>query len=43
LGSVREVVSRILEDLRAQDIVRLDRGQIYVLDVIGNKLQCTNA
>jgi CRP/FNR family transcriptional regulator len=32
LGSVREVVSRILEDLRAQDIVRLDRGQIYVLN-----------
>jgi len=32
LGSVREVVSRILEDFRAQGIVQLDRGQIHVLD-----------
>jgi CRP/FNR family transcriptional regulator, anaerobic regulatory protein len=33
LGSVREVVSRILEDLRAQGIVVLDRGKICVSDV----------
>jgi CRP/FNR family transcriptional regulator, anaerobic regulatory protein len=33
LGSVREVVSRILEDLRSQGIVVLDRGQINVMDV----------
>lgn len=33
LGSVREVVSRILEDLRAQGVVQLDRGQIHVMDV----------
>jgi len=32
LGSVREVVSRILEDFRAQGIVQLDRGQIHVFD-----------
>ncbi|MEO8356277.1 MAG: Crp/Fnr family transcriptional regulator [Chloroflexota bacterium] len=32
LGSVREVVSRILEDFRTQGIVQLDRGQIHVLD-----------
>ena len=32
LGSVREVVSRILEDLRLQGIVTLDRGKIRVLD-----------
>ena len=32
LGSVREVVSRILGDFQAQNIVRLDRGQIVVLD-----------
>jgi len=32
LGSVREVISRILEDFRAQDLVRLDRGQIHVLN-----------
>jgi len=32
LGSVREVISRILEDFRAQGIVQLDRGQIHVLD-----------
>jgi len=32
LGSVREVVSRILEDFRARGIVQLDRGQIRVLD-----------
>jgi CRP/FNR family transcriptional regulator len=32
LGSVREVVSRILEDFREQGIVQLDRGQIHVLD-----------
>ncbi len=33
LGSVREVVSRILEDFRAQGIVQLDRGLIHVMDV----------
>jgi CRP/FNR family transcriptional regulator, anaerobic regulatory protein len=32
LGSVREVVSRILGDFQAQNILRLDRGQIFVLD-----------
>jgi len=32
LGSVREVVSRILEDFRAQNIVQLDRGHIRILD-----------
>jgi CRP/FNR family transcriptional regulator len=32
LGSVREVISRILEEFRAQGIVQLDRGQIYILD-----------
>jgi CRP/FNR family transcriptional regulator len=32
LGSVREVISRILEDFRAQGMVQLDRGQIQVLD-----------
>jgi CRP/FNR family transcriptional regulator len=32
LGSVREVISRILEDFQAQHIVRLDRGQVDVLD-----------
>jgi CRP/FNR family transcriptional regulator len=32
LGSVREVVSRILEDFRSQGIVGLDRGQISVFD-----------
>jgi CRP/FNR family transcriptional regulator len=33
LGSVREVISRILEDFRARGMVQLDRGQINVLDV----------
>jgi CRP/FNR family transcriptional regulator len=32
LGSVREVVSRILGDFQQQNIVQLDRGQIFVLD-----------
>jgi CRP/FNR family transcriptional regulator, anaerobic regulatory protein len=32
LGSVREVVSRILGNFQAQNILRLDRGQIFVLD-----------
>lgn len=32
LGSVREVISRILEDFQAQNIVQLDRGQVNVLD-----------
>ena len=32
LGSVREVVSRILGDFQAQQIVHLDRGQIFVLN-----------
>jgi CRP/FNR family transcriptional regulator len=32
LGSVREVVSRILKDFESKGMVRLDRGQIQVLD-----------
>ena len=32
LGSVREVVSRILEDFQEQRIVQLERGQIRILD-----------
>jgi CRP/FNR family transcriptional regulator, anaerobic regulatory protein len=32
LGSVREVVSRILGDFQAQRIVQLDRGQIFILN-----------
>jgi CRP/FNR family transcriptional regulator, anaerobic regulatory protein len=32
LGSVREVISRILEEFQAQNFVRLERGQVYVLD-----------
>lgn len=32
LSCAREVVSRILEDFRSLGIVRLDRGQIHVLD-----------
>jgi len=32
LGSVREVISRILEDFQTQNIIRLDRGQVNVLD-----------
>ena len=33
LGSVREVVSRILGDFQAQHLVQLDRGQIFVLNM----------
>ncbi len=32
LGSVREVVSRILKDFEGREIVRLERGQIRILD-----------
>jgi CRP/FNR family transcriptional regulator, anaerobic regulatory protein len=32
LGSVREVISRILEDFQKQNIVQLDRGQVKVVD-----------
>ena len=32
LGSVREVISRILEEFQAQNFVRLERGQVCVLD-----------
>lgn len=32
LGSVREVVSRVLKDMAARGVVRLERGQIHVLD-----------
>lgn len=32
LGSVREVISRLLKDFEAQGLVRLRRGQIEVLD-----------
>jgi CRP/FNR family transcriptional regulator len=32
LGSSREVVSRLLEDLEARGVVRLSRGEIEILD-----------
>ncbi len=32
LGSVREVVSRILEDFEAKGLIKVERGQIEVLD-----------
>jgi CRP/FNR family transcriptional regulator len=32
LGSVREVISRILKEFETQGLVRLDRGQILVLE-----------
>ena len=32
LGSVREVVSRILKDFEGQGILELERGQIRVVD-----------
>lgn len=32
LGSVREVISRILKDFQAKGLVKLKRGQIEVLD-----------
>jgi CRP/FNR family transcriptional regulator len=35
LGSSREVVSRILEDFVARDLIRLARGSVEVLDVPG--------
>jgi CRP/FNR family transcriptional regulator len=33
LGSVREIVSRILGSFADREMVRLDRGQIHILDV----------
>jgi CRP/FNR family transcriptional regulator len=35
LGSVREVISRILADFQGQGMVQLERGQIRVLDKAG--------
>jgi len=35
LGSVREVISRLLKEFESQGWVRLDRGQIQVLDPSG--------
>ena len=35
LGSSREVISRLLEDLAEQGIVRASRGEIEVLDLEG--------
>jgi CRP/FNR family transcriptional regulator, anaerobic regulatory protein len=35
LGSSREVISRLIEDLSARGIVRLARGEIEVLDIEG--------
>ncbi len=32
VGSVREVVSRILKDFEAQGLVRLERGRIHLVD-----------
>ena len=32
LGSVREVISRLLKEFESQALIRLDRGVIYVLD-----------
>lgn len=32
VGSVREVVSRILKDFEAQGLVRLERGRIHIVD-----------
>ena len=32
LGSSREVISRILEDLKAKDLIRTGRGEIEILD-----------
>ncbi|MEW5985439.1 MAG: Crp/Fnr family transcriptional regulator [Chloroflexota bacterium] len=32
LGSVREVVSRVLKDMAARGVVRLERGQIHILN-----------
>jgi CRP/FNR family transcriptional regulator len=35
LGSSREVISRLLEDLSARGIVRVSRGEIEILDIEG--------
>jgi len=35
LGSVREVITRILKEFESQGLVRLDRGQVQVLDPVG--------
>ncbi len=35
LGSAREVISRALEGFEAQGLVRLERGQIQILDQVG--------
>ena len=32
VGSVREVISRILKEFEARDLVRLERGRIHILD-----------
>lgn len=32
LGTVREVISRILKDFEAQGLIRLERGQIHILE-----------
>jgi CRP/FNR family transcriptional regulator len=32
LGSVREVISRILGDFQKENIIHLDRGQIFILN-----------
>lgn len=37
LGSVREVVSRILEGFEAKGLIKLERGQIHILDPEGLK------
>ncbi len=34
LGSTREVISRTLEAFQAQGLVRLKRGQVYILDPV---------
>jgi CRP/FNR family transcriptional regulator len=41
LGSAREVVSRILEDLRARGLVRLSRGTVDVVDITSLSLLAT--
>lgn len=32
LGSVREVISRILKDFKAKGLIKMERGQIVILD-----------
>jgi CRP/FNR family transcriptional regulator len=41
LGSAREVVSRILEDLRSRGLVRLARGTVDVVDITSLSLLAT--